>query len=912
MKARSLKVPNRPYRAGVLSVVGLVAALGFGAVEARAAGWSSLDQVEAAVPPGEWLHWSDPATKYPSGHPLAGQDFPDTSVWWPNEKNGFPGLKNGTGKGVKTHVIYWGSMATCPDGRIFVNGGGHAGYSGIETPAFDPRTGRWEMARENWKTPAGPEDPRLGNYRWPWPDNGASPASVHLYGGLTCDADGLLYRFGGATWSSGHATAEAWVTDTKDPNGWWRRLSMMPRPFYSSAVAVGRKIYLINNGTLYEYQPQYDTPAMVDESMARWQAWREAIGTGMAERAKQEAGPELSPEEAKKKRKARRAVQKEALRAMSAAVVGNDKPYRQITRGFKATSLTYDPKLNALIGIGKGRFYMTFLDNPGKKATVVPLVGDVPATGNGKLLIAWPALVYDPKRNAWWIWTVGSPRALWVAKLEEHDGQWRAVLTYVPNAKGPAPIQNHRAQPLKGVFGVRPVALGTNKMIYSREHDVLMAYQTVAEGWWIYRPSFDQVPPPTGVTGAAAFVRKSTGASQPNLRAAAAPSRFKDPTPRYPLDPGPAEPRLSGDLRLCGRSNHSSCDGQSIRELKRKGGSLDGKTIVLAPGHHKTLRFKKVKNLTILCEPGAWFGEPDDNPRAGGAAIKLVQGDGLRVEGCHFQNMSRGIELNDTITATIKNNSFANHNMHIQIHSAGKNPDNALGTGRIVIDDNVFFGTQGHREYAHGMYLSGGLNSSCEITNNRMLRFSDLGNGLKLGCARGLVENNEVLMLDGAGSVVLDIIKGGDWDVRNNVFQSGPNRDNSNLASLAVATRRKNGGVWNPEHHDTRFQNNTWILDGGVKKGCVMKSRSPGSITFERDRLVGFHSTCGKKTDVLGINAPWVDVSQPRSDFQKGEPLLEAAKTPGLQRFESRAQAGLKPYEQQVPPADRPQSKAVN
>ncbi len=148
--------------------------------------------------------------------------------------------------------------------------------------------------------------------------------------------------------------------------------------------------------------------------------------------------------------------------------------------------------------------------------------------------------------------------------------------------------------------------------------------------------------------------------------------------------------------------------------------------------------------------------------------------------------------------------------------------------------------------------------------------------------------------------------------MRDNVFQSGPNRDNSNMASLAVAGRRDRGGVWEPEDHDIQFQNNTWILDGGEKKGCVLKGRSPGPIAFDGDRLVGFRSTCGKASDVLGVNVLWADVSQPRPALKDGEPLLEAANVVGLKRFETRDQAGLRSYLDQAQFADHGQPSDAN
>ena len=101
-----------------------------------------------------------------------------------------------------------------------------------------------------------------------------------------------------------------------------------------------------------------------------------------------------------------------------------------------------------------------------------------------------------------------------------------------------------------------------------------------------------------------------------------------------------------------------------------------------------------------------------------------------------------------------------------------------------MIADNIFFKT-GSNEFSHGLYLSGNLGGQCNLLRNRMLRFSSSGHGFKLGCAGGLIESNELLMLDGAASPPIDIFTGGDWVVRDNTIQIGPNRENSQAVRLA-------------------------------------------------------------------------------------------------------------------------------
>ena len=206
---------------------------------------------------------------------------------------------------------------------------------------------------------------------------------------------------------------------------------------------------------------------------------------------------------------------------------------------------------------------------------------------------------------------------------------------------------------------------------------------------------------------------------------------------------------------------------------------------------------------------------------------------------------------------------------------------------------------------SHAIYLSGQLAGPCEVINNRILGTSHSGHALKLGCNSGLVEGNEVRMLDGRGAPPVDLVSGGGWVFRDNLFQSGPNATNSGFFNNAVAERRNRGGTWEPAVHDLLLEGNTHIVDAGLEtKRCFMASKSPGSITLRGETFIGFtaENGCGQG-DKLGYAAPWFDpLTDPEPTADERAPLssYERFSEENTTWFADRAAAGRPSYEEQL------------
>ena len=858
--------------------------------------WGSLESVARMVQPGQWLHWSDPATKFTEGE-NTGRDFPETSMWPSDDEwMGLEGIvKAAAARGTTgTHVPYWGGGAVSPDGRIFIHGGGHSSDC-IETPCFDAKAGKWSMFRPNWSVPHGDRDPLIGNTRWPSPENGESPTSVHMYGGLICTQSGTLYRFGGATYPAGSGTNEAWRTDTSEPDGKWQQCTRMPETTYANATTFvdpdGVERIFVAGGRLYEYVPANDSPELAAESVALWRQVLEA------EQARKVAGAALKAGETQEEIDALKAAYEAAdalydrLRVdFRALISGEGKPWQILADTSSAKMVGYHPELDAIFIHGRNP-QLVFLSDP-QKVVGWKRTGNVPLTEENTVLFWETANTWDPKRKCHWFWNARPrPRHLWTLTFSQIDGAWEGEFRFVENPVGPAPTPFFVNR--DGVFytGRRGNQQSQGKLVYFPEYDVFLAYVDVNEGWWVYRPN-DGIPP----------LAEKTGGHE---------VAFEDPTPRYLVNPTPTPPMIEGDYRVNPAMSDSADDYPTVEDLMEAVDLSVGDPlkIVLAPGLHADIELENAVNATLIAEPGAWLGSPDGE-WSSRPAIRLggKRGwcDGVSILGLLIQNRGRGIDADwGTITFTVQGCAFSNNGMHIQAHSAERNPENALGTAVTLIDDCVFFKT-GNKEFSHGIYLSGNLGGRAVITNNRMLRFGSGGHGFKVGTASALIENNQILMLDGFGSPPIDIVTGGDYVIRNNVIQAGPRRDNSEMVRIATSKRRavvQSGGVWEPPVHNTLLEGNTYIFDGGEAKSGVVNSLSPGPITVRNETLVNVRGGLAKFPDPLGITNPWVfPAANPRPSSSLAKPLSEAENVTieNSTTFATREEAGLPPYEEQI------------
>lgn len=547
------------------------------------------------VGPGEAMHWDDPATVFQPGHQFAGEPLPDTSVGalmaWVKQ-NQAPEQFTGN----PFHVNVWGSLAKCPNGDIWLHGGGHS-HGGITTYVFPAGGNQWEIGRPNWTTPSkaskgvdlslahDPEGPWSAHRTWP--DGNSSPQSVHTYGGLLCDTKGILWRFGGAQYSDGGSTVEVWSLDTNDPESWWQPGVWLWRTYYvRGMVELNGKLYIATSHGVSEYDRDLGTPELAQKHMGLWLDYLRLFDRvrraefRLAELVKAEA-----PEEGIDAATALVAdlkAQRDAKEAEAANVRGPGKVYNQVLRG-KVRALAANPDTGEIIGVGRN-ICANRIGKPGGDWQQFCWTGDVPLhpDKSSRLASHEPAITWDPKRKIFWLWAGSATMKDYVfaVKFKESNGVLEGELTAVPltpdaPVKTKTPYENIR----------RWCGTSQNRLIYHPELDVFSIYCSVNHGWYVFRPP-EEIGGPTGV-----FARLPDPA---------------DPTGPWPIDSTGAAPSLFGDYRICrSKADDPSCTYESYKSTPEPG----GKTTVFESGNHGQVEIDD-PDVTFLCEPGAWFGIP--------------------------------------------------------------------------------------------------------------------------------------------------------------------------------------------------------------------------------------------------------------------------------------------------------------
>ena len=300
-----------------------------------------------------------------------------------------------------------------------------------------------------------------------------------------------------------------------------------------------------------------------------------------------------------------------------------------------------------------------------------------------------------------------------------------------------------------------------------------------------------------------------------------------------------------GELRVCAPQAYDPSHCQFATLKAALADAHPGQTIVLAPGTYREGVKISVPGIRISGEPGAHFTEQVYN----GKGIFTVTAEDVTIEGIEFSDAhardgnGAAIRL-ETSRATIRNNLFRNNQMHILGGTAG-------GDGQIVIEDNRMVGTQPSSNYNHSVYISKKVEGALIFRRNSVIGTRGQGHGLKTGAGSNLIEDNVIAQLDGDGSLCIDIIIGGHSEIRNNLCQSGPNRDNETLLGIALGQNRDHYPKNLSDH--TLIEGNTFILDGGRGGGgCLLLSGSSGEVEIIGNILVGLKGACRGLLDPLG------------------------------------------------------------
>ena len=437
---------------------------------------SSLAEIAALLEPGQSMEW------------------PGTSIG-PIGKYAVS-IQNPRAPGNIFHTIVWGGQAICPDGSQYFTGSGHAGYSGIEVFKFT-RDGQWSLFRGNWKVPPGtaqkitarhtnnpdlilephnPDGPFWGVY-FPWPDNGTSPAGVHVYGGLFCDSKSRLWRvMGNGVWSGVTNTPFVWVTDTNDPDGWWEARTAAPG---SGAVAgieelPDGRLFIQSNAGAWIYDPAADSDAQGRASMEMFfDYWRLRDILNRIE-----ARVELGDATAEEMAAAKKAMRDKKQEVSANALAG---PYTPVGSGRGGPNAIQRLPDGKIIVIGRSsarnRVWVDGEERP------MPFTGEVPPDERGKGPLRSAGLAYDSKRQVVWLWDERATRdRIYATRLKEVGAGFELELVEYPLDAYPVALTG----PYESIR--KYCATSQNRLVYHEDLDVLSWYCSVNQGFFVFRP----------------------------------------------------------------------------------------------------------------------------------------------------------------------------------------------------------------------------------------------------------------------------------------------------------------------------------------------------------------------------------------------------------------------------------------
>ncbi|HEX3350567.1 MAG TPA: right-handed parallel beta-helix repeat-containing protein [Acetobacteraceae bacterium] len=153
------------------------------------------------------------------------------------------------------------------------------------------------------------------------------------------------------------------------------------------------------------------------------------------------------------------------------------------------------------------------------------------------------------------------------------------------------------------------------------------------------------------------------------------------------------------------------------------------------------------------------------------------------------------------------------------------NQEGVLGAGdpngTITIDHSEFAANGGNGGKSHNIYASGSL-AKLSITNSY---FHDavLGHEIKSFASTNVITNNRIFDNSGSSSYSIDLPRGGDATISNNVIEQGPNSQNFYMFAVGE------NGTQNPG--TVSIDHNTIVNDRANGHGIINASPTPVQFT---------------------------------------------------------------------------------
>lgn len=295
--------------------------------------------------------------------------------------------------------------------------------------------------------------------------------------------------------------------------------------------------------------------------------------------------------------------------------------------------------------------------------------------------------------------------------------------------------------------------------------------------------------------------------------------------PPLPAAPSPAVVQLPNDpkvLSVCSQGCDFS-DLQKAVDAAPAGGEVD-----VAAEINGT--------CAVVRKPLRLVGKRGENGRrahlAGGVcmgkAALVTAAPNIIIEGFEIS----GISVGDGNGACIRLDQGTS-NLTIRGIYCHDSQDGVLGAseGRLLIEDSVFIGNGFGEGRAHSLYFNGG--EEVLIRRCRILAAQNAGHLLKSGVRKLTVEDSILAALNGRNSRVLDAFAGGEIVLLRNVFQQGPQSDNSDMIGLALESERLL-----PDGHALRMEGN-WLIFDKSSRGVLIRGRKLGPISVKNNSFVG-------------------------------------------------------------------------
>ena len=234
-------------------------------------------------------------------------------------------------------------------------------------------------------------------------------------------------------------------------------------------------------------------------------------------------------------------------------------------------------------------------------------------------------------------------------------------------------------------------------------------------------------------------------------------------------------------LRVCPPiDTDTACTTRSLREAFEMVGH--GETLVVAPGIYEEAAVLRSSRVTIAAEPGAHI----KGVAAEGKGALVIKGDETVIENLECSGIT--VSSRNGACVRLEGDGLTLRNVHFHHSQMGILTGNR-STGTVLIEDSLIErnGIKGG-SLGHNIYVGSGV---LIVRRSRILESRNEGHEVKSRAFRTIIEDSIIASQDGRDSRLIDIPKGGDVVIRNNILVQGPKSSNHDAIGIGLELRGK-------------------------------------------------------------------------------------------------------------------------